>query len=111
MPAAAADAPVGNHHVLAIKKYALMKVISQMTTRRTRPMLRDLTIRTHGRPHYGNAKKPSDRNSGAANEASLPQLTPRASRLFNSMYSASVLRNFHGSARCSGRRRTLQRAE
>src|SRR5580700_1507140 len=40
MPAAAAEAPVGNHHVLAIKKYALTKVISQMTMRRTRPMWR-----------------------------------------------------------------------
>jgi hypothetical protein len=42
MPAAAADAPTGNHHVLARKKYVLMKVISQMTTRKTRPMYPDL---------------------------------------------------------------------
>src|SRR5882757_10267510 len=40
MLAAAADAPTGNHHVLAIKKYVLTKVISQMTTRRMRPMQR-----------------------------------------------------------------------
>jgi hypothetical protein len=42
MPAAAAEAPTGNHHVFAMKKYALMKVISQMTIRRTRPMYPDL---------------------------------------------------------------------
>jgi hypothetical protein len=41
MPAAAADAPTGNHHVFAMKKYVLMKVISQMTARRTRPIARD----------------------------------------------------------------------
>src|ERR1700722_1524898 len=44
MPAAAAEAPTGNHHVFATKKYALMKVISQMTTRRTRPMYPDLPV-------------------------------------------------------------------
>src|ERR1700730_9168895 len=58
MPAAAAEAPVGQHHELAIKKYALMKVISQITTRSTRPMLRDLPRKILGRPHYGNAEKP-----------------------------------------------------
>src|SRR6267154_6570187 len=40
MLAAAADAPAGNHHVFAIKKYVLTKVISQITTRRMRPMQR-----------------------------------------------------------------------
>src|SRR5215471_4976201 len=40
MPAAAAEAPVGNHHVLAIKKYALANVISQMMRSRMRPMYR-----------------------------------------------------------------------
>ena len=44
MPAAAADAPTGSHHVLARKKYVLMSVISQMTTRRTRPMYPDLPV-------------------------------------------------------------------
>src|SRR5580704_10228530 len=44
MPAAAAEAPTGNHHVFARKKYALMKVISQMTTRKTRPMYPDLPV-------------------------------------------------------------------
>src|ERR1700723_1219097 len=38
MAAAAAEAPVGNHHVLATKKYVLAKVISQITQRRTSPM-------------------------------------------------------------------------
>src|ERR1700724_2899706 len=108
MPAAAAEAPVGNHHVLAIKKYALTKVISQMTMRRTRPMRRDLPRRILGQPHYGNAKKPWDHNSGAANEGSLPQLTPRASRLLHSIYLASVPRNFRRCARCPGWRRILQ---
>src|SRR5271154_5486135 len=40
MAAAAAEAPVGNHQVLATKKYVLAKVISQMTQRRTSPMYR-----------------------------------------------------------------------
>ena len=44
MPAAAADAPTGSHHVLARKKYVLISVISQMTTRRTRPMYPDLPV-------------------------------------------------------------------
>src|SRR5271166_1432072 len=38
MAAAAAEAPVGNHHVLATKKYVLAMVISQMTQRRTSPI-------------------------------------------------------------------------
>src|SRR5215471_2505923 len=42
MPAAAAEAPVGNHHVLAMKKYALANVISQMTRSKMRPIYRDL---------------------------------------------------------------------
>src|SRR5262245_31141377 len=41
MLAAAAEAPVGNHHVLAMKKYVLANVISQMTSSRMRPMYRD----------------------------------------------------------------------
>src|SRR5580704_4833545 len=48
MPAAAADAPTGNHQVFARKKYALMKVSSQMTTRRTRPMYPDLPVEQSG---------------------------------------------------------------
>ena len=44
MPAAAAEAPAGSHHVFARKKYVLMSVISQMTTRRTRPMYPDLPV-------------------------------------------------------------------
>src|SRR6266851_1024316 len=40
MPAAAAEAPTGSHHVLATKKYVLTKVISQMMIRRMRPMQR-----------------------------------------------------------------------
>src|ERR1700676_4303465 len=99
MAAAAAEAPVGNHHVLAIKKHALTKVIRQMTMRRTRPMRRRLPRRILGQPPYGNAKKPWDHNSGAANEGSLPQLVPRASRLLHSIYLASVPRNFR---RCPG---------
>src|SRR6267378_7107933 len=42
MPAAAADAPTGNHHVLAMKKYVLIIVISQMMMSSTRPIQRDL---------------------------------------------------------------------
>src|SRR6267142_3034868 len=82
MPAAAEEAPVGNHHVLAIKKYELMKVISQMTTRSTRPMQRDLRVWILGRPHYGCAYNPWSQISGAAIDASLPQPTPCASAFF-----------------------------
>src|SRR6266404_6048348 len=42
MPAAAADAPTGSHHVLAMKKYVLISVISQMMMSSTRPIRRDL---------------------------------------------------------------------
>src|SRR6266446_2147571 len=42
MPAAAAEAPTGSHQVFAIKKYVLTRVISQITTSRTRPIVRDL---------------------------------------------------------------------
>src|SRR5258708_6031720 len=90
MPAAAAEAPVGNHHVLAIKKYELMKVISQMTIRSTRPMQRDLRVWILGRPHYGCAYNPWSQISGAAIDASLPQLTPCASAFFF-FWSAAVL--------------------
>src|SRR5215831_9893099 len=38
MPGAAAEAATGSHQVLVIKKSVLVKVISQMTIRRTRPM-------------------------------------------------------------------------
>src|SRR2546429_1722984 len=42
MPAAAAEAPAGSHHVFATKKYVLTRVISQITTSKTRPIVRDL---------------------------------------------------------------------
>src|SRR4029077_4175389 len=90
MPAAAEEAAVGNHHVLAIKKYVLTKVISQMTTRRTRPMQRDLPSEILGQPHYGSAYNPWSHSSGAANAASLPQLTASASAFFF-FWSAAVL--------------------
>jgi hypothetical protein len=42
MPAAAADAPAGNHHGCQIKRYVLTKVINQITARRARPIYYDL---------------------------------------------------------------------
>src|SRR5215471_6950394 len=41
MPGAAAEAATGSHQVLAIKNSVLIKVISQMTIRRTRPTERE----------------------------------------------------------------------
>src|ERR1700732_2938809 len=54
MPAAAADAPVGNHQVLATKKYVLTNVISQTTMRTTRPIDRDprVTFSVCPLPHF-----------------------------------------------------------
>src|SRR6266566_7392054 len=51
MLAADADAPTGNHHVFAMKKYVLTKVISQMMISRTRPMDHDLPTWIRGLPH------------------------------------------------------------
>src|SRR5207344_1777058 len=79
MPAAAADAPTGSHHVFARKKYVLMSVISQMTTRRTRPMCPDLPVECSA-VVIDPARQPSD--SGfpwPENGASLPQVIARAS--------------------------------
>src|SRR5882762_6314677 len=59
-----------------------MKVISQMTTRSTRPMQRDLRVWILGRPHYGCAYNPWSQISGAAIDASLPQPIPCASAFF-----------------------------
>src|SRR5208337_559592 len=42
MAGASAEAPAGNHHVFAMKKYVLTNVISQITIRRTRPIARNL---------------------------------------------------------------------
>src|SRR2546427_2116205 len=53
MLAADADAPTGNHHVFAMKKYVLSKVISQMMISRTRPMDHDLPTWILGLPHRG----------------------------------------------------------
>src|SRR2546425_9452877 len=53
MLAADADAPTGNHHVFAMKKYVLTKVISQMMISRTRPMDHDLPTWILGLPHQG----------------------------------------------------------
>src|SRR6266849_4485479 len=53
MLAADADAPTGNHHVFAMKKYVLTKVISQMMISRTRPMDHDLPTWILGLPHRG----------------------------------------------------------
>jgi len=39
--AAAAEAPLGSHQVLATKKYVLAMVISQITQKRTSPMCLD----------------------------------------------------------------------
>src|SRR5260221_4086653 len=64
-----------------------MNVISQMTSRRTRPMQRDLPSEFLGRPHYGSANNPRSHNSGASNEASLPQLNPCASALLYFFFS------------------------
>ncbi len=54
------------------------------------------------------AKSPGIDSSGAADEASLPQLTPCASGSLHFIYRVPVRRNFRRRASCSGWRRTLQ---
>src|SRR6266702_2964324 len=64
MLAADADAPTGNHHVFAMKKYVLTKVISQMMISRTRPMDHDLPPWILGLPHRGPARDYRDPRTG-----------------------------------------------
>jgi hypothetical protein len=63
MPGAAADIPAGNHHVFAMKKYVLRKVISQTITSRARPM-QVLQVRLFPRP----AKEGFNQKSAAGRE-------------------------------------------
>src|SRR5258708_23165587 len=79
MLAADADAPTGNHHVFAIKKYVLTKVISQMMISRTRPMDPDLPTWILGLPHRGPARDYRDRELGIQTGANISQLLPGAS--------------------------------
>src|SRR5580704_14934526 len=105
MPAAAAEAPVGNHHVLATKKYALTKVISQITMRRTRPIWRDLPRRILGQPHYGNAKNPWDHSSwGRKRGESTTAYSARKQVVAFYIFCFGTPKS-HG---CAGWRRTLQ---
>src|SRR6266850_7146536 len=87
MLAAAAEAPAGNHHVFARKKYVLTKVISQITISRTRPIARDLQSGFLSLPHEGNAPIPKNKKWGTQTGASLSQLFPGASGFLHFFFS------------------------
>src|SRR5580704_11594553 len=78
MPAAAAEAPTGSHQVLAIKKYVLTRVISQITSSRTRPIARDLQDLFLRLPLEGAEPKSQNRNARDANRGeSTTAFSPR----------------------------------
>src|SRR5260370_10973212 len=79
MPAAAADAPTGSHHVLAMKKPVLISVISQMTMRSTRPIRRDLPSKIPGLPTATTHGIAEIKTVGPRTVGSLSQLLSSAS--------------------------------
>src|SRR2546423_1684048 len=79
-----------------------MKVISQITTSKMRPILRDLPTEFLGPTPPWSAKNSPNRKSGVVNGASLPQLLGSASAFLSSLSFAFGFRQFHpASNRCA----------
>src|SRR5690349_18054779 len=86
MPAAAAEAPAGSHQVFAIKKYVLTKVISQMTTRRMRPMQRAPRVGFSAFPTEALLEFSLSEKWGMETGWNISQVFLSASRFFNLLF-------------------------
>src|SRR5437588_2081628 len=85
MPAAAAEAPTGSHQVFAMMKYEPTRVISQMTTRRPRPIKRaPPPVLSRLSPEQ--AKNPRHSPWGIQNGANISQVFLEARKFLHAMH-------------------------